>query len=137
MDSSIKCSVKNQLSVGAKSYDYFDLSKVLERLKRDNQSSKNNGSESNQSTTTFGSISLADLPFCLKIMLENAVRNLDTKNITEHQVQALLEWPLEQQKKGAKNDCKVAFSPSRVLLQDFTGVPAIVDLAAMREAIVK
>ena len=110
MDSSIKRSVKNKLSVGAKSYDYFDLSKVLEHLKRDNQSAKNNGSESNQSTITFGATSLADLPFCLKIMLENAVRNLDAKNITEYQVQAILEWPLEQHKKGVKNDCKVAFS---------------------------
>lgn len=70
------------------------------------------------------------LPFCLKILLENLLRNEDGKIITSEQIEAVAQWqphatPVEQ----------IAFTPARVILQDFTGVPALVDLAAMRDAI--
>ena len=66
------------------------------------------------------------LPFCLKILLENLLRHEDQKTVTEDDIQALLD---------RKSDNKeIAYRPARVLMQDFTGVPAVVDLAAMRAA---
>ena len=69
------------------------------------------------------------LPFSLKILLENLLRHEDGENITEDDIQALLDWDPK-----AKPSKEVAFTPARVVMQDFTGVPAIVDLAAMRDA---
>ncbi len=71
------------------------------------------------------------LPVSLKILLENLLRNEDGKNVTTAQIEALAGW----QAHTTQTD-QIAFSPSRIVLQDFTGVPAIVDLAAMRDAIV-
>jgi aconitate hydratase len=74
-------------------------------------------------------VDISRLPFSLKILLENLIRNEDGKSVTRDDVLALAHW-----------DCKaapiteVAFHPARVVLQDFTGVPAVVDLAAMRDA---
>ncbi|WP_214000334.1 aconitate hydratase AcnA [Arsukibacterium sp.] len=70
------------------------------------------------------------LPFCLKVLLENLLRNLDADTVTEQDIQALVDW-----QKHGHADREIAFRPARVLMQDFTGVPAVVDLAAMRAAV--
>ena len=69
------------------------------------------------------------LPFSLKILLENLLRNEDGANITAEHVNALAHWDPSK-----KPDTEIQFTPARVILQDLTGVPAVVDLAAMREA---
>jgi aconitate hydratase len=69
------------------------------------------------------------LPYSLKILLENLLRNEDGHNVTADQVRALAGWDPD-----AEPDTEIQFSPARVVMQDFTGVPCIVDLAAMREA---
>ncbi|MBO0836082.1 MAG: aconitate hydratase AcnA, partial [Actinobacteria bacterium] len=70
-----------------------------------------------------------DLPYSLKILLENLLRTEDGVNITAEHVRALANWD-----PAAEPDTEIQFSPARVILQDLTGVPAVVDLAAMREA---
>lgn len=72
------------------------------------------------------------LPFSLKILLENLLRYEDDLTVTASDIEALANWDAK-----ATPSQEIAFRPSRVLLQDFTGVPAIVDLAAMRDAMVK
>jgi aconitate hydratase len=74
-------------------------------------------------------ISTNHLPYALRILLENLLRTEDGRNVTKDEIRALAAW-----NKGSKPDKEIAFTPSRVLLQDFTGVPAVVDLAAMRDA---
>ena len=71
---------------------------------------------------------LEKLPFSLKVLLENLLRNQDGSSVTKTDIEALANWA----ENGQKNE--IAFRPSRILLQDFTGVPAVVDLAAMRDA---
>jgi aconitate hydratase len=75
---------------------------------------------------------LARLPYALKILLENLLRCEDGVNVTRTDIEALLEWD-----PAASPSHEIAFTPARVILQDFTGVPCIVDLAAMRDAIVR
>jgi len=75
---------------------------------------------------------LARLPFSLKILLENLLRFEDGVNVTREDIEALLKWDAK-----AAPSHEIAFTPARVIMQDFTGVPAIVDLAAMREAMVR
>ncbi len=71
----------------------------------------------------------ADLPFSLKILLENLLRTEDGANVTADHIRALAGWdPV------AEPDTEIQFSPARVIMQDLTGVPAVVDLASMREA---
>src|SRR5512140_3569439 len=68
------------------------------------------------------------LPFSIRILLENLLRNEDGKSVTKADIEALRNWsPREKSQK------EIAFTPARVILQDFTGVPAVVDLAAMRD----
>jgi aconitate hydratase len=74
-------------------------------------------------------VSTAHLPFSLRILLENLLRTEDGRNVTKDEIRALATW-----NKNSKPEKEIAFTPSRVLLQDFTGVPAVVDLAAMRDA---
>jgi len=69
------------------------------------------------------------LPFSLKILLENLLRHEDGKNVTRADIEALASW-----QPSGRSEAQIAFSPARVILQDFTGVPAVVDLAAMRDA---
>ena len=97
----------SELLVNEKPYHIFSLKKAAE---------------------TFGDINR--LPFSLKILLENLLRNLDDDTVTKDDIQALVNW----QKTGT-SDREIAFRPARVLMQDFTGVPAVVDLAAMRAAV--
>jgi aconitate hydratase len=95
------------LRVGDRSYTYFRLD-ALER---------------------GGLTKLARLPFSLKILLENLVRFEDGRTVTGEDIEALA-----RHNPGAHKEREIAFSPARVLLQDFTGVPCVVDLAAMRDA---
>ncbi len=75
---------------------------------------------------------VARLPYSLKILLENLLRFEDGVNVTRADIDALLEWDPK-----ATPSYEIAFTPSRVILQDFTGVPCVVDLTAMRDAIVR
>ncbi len=100
---------RKSLSVGGKSYDYFSIKAVEEKLG-----------------------DLSRLPFSLKVLLENLLRNEDGRSVSVPDIEAFKGW-LDTQ----KSTQEIAYRPARVLLQDFTGVPAVVDLAAMREAIVK
>jgi len=72
------------------------------------------------------------LPFSLKVLLENLLRTEDGTNVTAEQIQALGSWRAD-----AEPDTEIQFTPARVVMQDFTGVPAVVDLATMREAVVE
>ncbi|MEE9207185.1 MAG: aconitate hydratase AcnA [Gemmatimonadota bacterium] len=71
---------------------------------------------------------VAELPFSIRILLENLLRHEDGSNVTTDQIEALAQW-------DPRADREISFVPARVLLQDFTGVPAVVDLAAMRDAL--
>ena len=75
---------------------------------------------------------LARLPFSMKILLENLLRCEDGVSVTKASIEAVANW-------NAKDEpaTEIAFMPARVVLQDFTGVPCVVDLAAMRDAVVK
>src|SRR5690606_41188373 len=67
------------------------------------------------------------LPFSIRVLLENLLRHEDGKTVTKKDIEAVAGWD-----PAAKPSTEIAFRPARVLLQDFTGVPAVVDLAAMR-----
>jgi aconitate hydratase len=73
---------------------------------------------------------VADLPFSLKVLLENLLRTEDGANVTAEHIRALATWDAD-----AEPDTEIQFTPARVVLQDFTGVPCVVDLATMREAV--
>src|SRR5215475_9562506 len=75
-------------------------------------------------------INLSRLPFSLKILLENLLRREDAVNVTADDIEFLAKWDAK-----AEPSREIAYMPARVLMQDFTGVPAIVDLAAMRDAV--
>ncbi|OYY71704.1 aconitate hydratase [Sphingomonas sp. 28-63-12] len=101
---------RETLSAGGQSYSYFSLSKAAAKL----------GDTSR-------------LPFSMKVLLENLLRFEDGKTVTVEDIQALVDW---QQNPHAP-DREIQYRPARVLMQDFTGVPCVVDLAAMRDAITK
>ena len=96
---------KKNLDVAGKSFEIFDIS-AIEGAK--------------------------DLPFSLKVLLENLLRTEDGANITADHIKALATWD-----PAVEPDTEIQFTPARVVMQDFTGVPCIVDLATMREAIVE
>ncbi|MFH1807055.1 MAG: aconitate hydratase AcnA [Pseudomonadota bacterium] len=100
---------RRTLKVGDKSYDYFSLKAASEKI---------------------GDVS--KLPFTLKVVLENLLRYEDDFTVKTPDVKAVVEWL-----KTRKSTHEIAYRPARVLMQDFTGVPAVVDLAAMRDAVVK
>ncbi|HEY0197775.1 MAG TPA: aconitate hydratase AcnA [Rhodanobacter sp.] len=75
---------------------------------------------------------LKRLPYSLKILLENLLRHEDGIDVTAKEIEAIAKWDSK-----AEPDTEIAFMPARVVLQDFTGVPCVVDLAAMRDAVVK
>ncbi|MDP5275009.1 aconitate hydratase AcnA [Chengkuizengella axinellae] len=103
--------VRSQLTVGDKSYTYYSLPDL----------DKTNG----------GNIS--KLPFSIKVLLEAAVRKFDGRAITEEHVKQIASWA---ENKG-QNKQEIPFVPARIVLQDFTGVPVVVDLAAMRDTVAK
>src|SRR5579864_9182353 len=77
-------------------------------------------------------ITTAHLPYSMRILLENLLRTEDGKNVTADDIRGLAKWdPV------AEPSSEIAFTPARVLMQDFTGVPAVVDLASMRDAVAK
>src|SRR5690242_16626514 len=75
---------------------------------------------------------LKRLPYSMKILLENLLRHEDGANITAKEIEAVANWDAKKEP-----DTEIAFMPARVVLQDFTGVPCVVDLAAMRDAMQK
>ena len=79
-----------------------------------------------------GSTPLEKLPFSIRVLLEQALRNVDDFQVNQEDVRALACW-----KAGTKSEQEIPFKPTRVILQDFTGVPAVVDLAAMRSAMIE
>ncbi|KQN29486.1 aconitate hydratase AcnA [Sphingomonas sp. Leaf38] len=100
---------RTSLSTGGKSYDYYSLAKASEQL---------------------GDISR--LPFSMKVLLENLLRFEDGVTVTRDDIQAIVDWQKER-----RSDREIQYRPARVLMQDFTGVPCVVDLAAMRDAMTK
>lgn len=72
---------------------------------------------------------LNTLPYSIRVLLESAVRNCDEFNVKKNDVEKILDWV-----KNAPKSIEIPFKPARVILQDFTGVPCVVDLAAMRDA---
>jgi aconitate hydratase len=102
---SFKC--LRPLKVGSKTYAYFSL----------------------PAAEKSGLKGISRLPFSLKVLLENLLRNEDGRSVTKEDIQAVAQWL-----KNRTSDREIAFRPARVLMQDFTGVPAVVDLAAMRDA---
>ncbi|MAR90607.1 MAG: aconitate hydratase AcnA [Pseudomonadota bacterium] len=100
--------VRDELEVDGATYRYFSLAKL----------EQNDNPSVNQ------------LPYSLKVLLENLLRNEDGRSVTPAHVEAILAWPETRSSKQ-----EIAYRPARVLMQDFTGVPAVVDLAAMRDAV--
>jgi aconitate hydratase len=84
------------------------------------------------SLESLGKERVGRLPYSLRILLENLLRHEDGVNVTRRDIESLLDWDPQ-----AEPETEIAFTPARVILQDFTGVPAVVDLAAMRDAVVK
>jgi len=102
-------STRATLKVGGKSYDYYSLAAAAAK---------------------YGDISR--LPFSMKVLLENMLRFEDGKTVTTEDVKAVIDWQIDK-----RSDREIQYRPARVLMQDFTGVPCVVDLAAMRDAITK
>ena len=75
---------------------------------------------------------LDELPYSIRVLLEAAARKCDGSSITSEDIENILNWA-----RGKAGQVEIPFAPGRVILQDFTGVPAVVDLAAMRDAIVR
>jgi len=99
--------LKKKLKVGSQQYEYFSLIDLADKR-------------------------VAALPYSIRVLLECAIRNCDEFNFKTKDVENILNWQTTSQK-----DVEIAFKPARVLLQDFTGVPAVCDLASMRDAIKK
>ncbi|PLX86595.1 MAG: aconitate hydratase AcnA [Desulfuromonas sp.] len=101
---------RRSLSAGDREYDYFSL----------------------EAASKAGLGDLSRLPFTLRVLLENLLRFEDGETVTVEDVRAVADWLVER-----RSDHEIAFRPARVLMQDFTGVPAVVDLAAMRDAVAR
>src|SRR5580698_8314617 len=82
-----------------------------------------------------GRFDIGRLPYSLKIVLENLLRHEDGRHVHAADIEAVAGWA-SRQAAGTASATEIAFTPERVLMQDFTGVPAVVDLAAMRDALV-
>ncbi len=98
-----------KLSINGKSYQYYNL----------------------KAAEAAGLTGISKLPYCLKILLENQLRHEDGDTVTQEDIKAFMSWLTN---KASQHE--IAYRPTRVLMQDFTGVPALVDLAAMRNAVV-
>ncbi|MBJ6136548.1 aconitate hydratase AcnA [Marinobacter litoralis] len=107
--SSNSLSTLSTLDAGGKTFHYYSLKKAEESLG-----------------------DLQRLPFSLKVLMENLLRNEDGVTVDRSHINAMVQWL-----KDRKSDTEIQFRPARVLMQDFTGVPGVVDLAAMREAVKK
>jgi aconitate hydratase len=102
---SFKC--RKTLQVGSKTYQYYSLKVAEDR----------------------GLKGAGKLPFSLKVLLENLIRHEDGRTVKKQDLKAVVDWLNKR-----RSEREIAFRPARVLMQDFTGVPAVVDLAAMRDA---
>ena len=98
----------SDLDIGGKKYKYYSI-----------KAAENNGLDG-----------VSKLPKSLKVLLENLLRYEDDLSVTKNQIEAIKEWL-----KTKKSKTEIAYRPARVLLQDYTGIPAVADLAAMREAV--
>ena len=98
---------RRTLTVGGQSYDYFSLKAASEQI---------------------GDISR--LPYSMKVLLENLLRHEDGRSVSTDDIKSLVQWVQDR-----TSTREIAYRPARILLQDFTGVPAVVDLAAMRDAV--
>lgn len=98
--------LKKTLNIDGKDYVFFDLNELGPKYTK--------------------------LPFSIRVLLESAVRNCDNFHVTEQDVQKIMDWEKNQ---AIPEGVEVPFKPARVILQDFTGVPAVVDFAAMRDAV--
>lgn len=107
--SEVREDIRNKMTVDGTSYEYFDLSQLT--LYEEFQQ-------------------IANLPFSIKALLESAIRQFDGRYITESHIHLLANWQQTQTNKE-----EIPFKPARIVLQDFTGIPAIVDLASMRNAV--
>jgi aconitate hydratase len=107
---------RSTLDVNGKSYTYFSLPKLRQHL----------------APAAAPGPAFAHLPYSMKILLENLLRCEDGVTVTPEHIQAVAHWDAKKEP-----DTEIAFMPARVVLQDFTGVPCVVDLAAMRDAVVK
>ena len=107
-------------------YDSFKTNKTLKIGKKSYVISSLKEAEKH------GLLNISYLPFSIKVLLENLIRNEDGKSVTKEDIQEFSQW-----KKSGKINREINFRPARVLMQDFTGVPAVVDLASMRAAIEK
>ena len=96
------------INIKGKNFKYFSLSKA-----------ETNGLEG-----------ISKLPKSLKVLLENLLRYEDNLSVTKNQIESIKNWLKEK-----KSKTEIAYRPARVLLQDYTGIPAVADLAAMREAV--
>ena len=105
-----------RLDVNGRSYIYSSLPRLAERL---------------SGPGSAGQL-LARLPYSMKILLENLLRHEDGVSVLPAHIEAVAKWDAQ-----AEPDTEIAFMPARVVLQDFTGVPCVVDLAAMRDAVTK
>ena len=102
--------VKDTITVDSKDHTYYSLPKLTETFEH-----------------------IRKLPFCMKVVLENLLRNEDDgQSVGKNHIEAVANWDA-----GAEASKEIAFMPARVVLQDFTGVPSVVDLAAMRDAVVE
>ena len=98
----------SKISVNGKNYKFFSLNEA-----------ENNGLEG-----------ISKLPKSIKVLLENLLRYEDDLTVNKKQIEAIKDWL-----KTKKSETEIAYRPARVLLQDYTGIPAVADLAAMREAV--
>ena len=98
-------SIARSLQVNGKQYKYFSLPELKDQR-------------------------LDTLPFCVRVLLENCVRNCDEFAVLKDDIEKILNW-----EQSSKNSIEIPFKPARVLMQDFTGVPAVVDLAAIRDGV--
>lgn len=85
----------------------------------------------------MSSMTLDQLPFSIRVLLESAVRNCDNFHVLQKDVDNILQWSLLKCNAEHQTETEISFKPARVILQDFTGVPAVVDFAAMRDAVLK
>src|ERR687894_2543989 len=105
MSSENSFDARSELEVGGRTYEIFRLDALQSRF------------------------DIARLPFSLKVLLENLLRNEDGVSVRREDIEALASWDA-----NAEPSQEIAFTPARVILQDFTGVPCVVDLAALRDA---
>ena len=100
----------SEISINGKNYKYFSL-----------KNAEKNGLEG-----------ISRLPKSIKVLLENLLRYEDDLTVNKSQIEAVKDWL-----KSKKSNTEISYRPARVLLQDYTGIPAVADLAAMREAVKK